>query len=51
LAGLLFITAVRLIDWKRLGYAIRASRFDAALVAATAIFISVEDSILVGYSR
>jgi SulP family sulfate permease len=51
LAGLLFITAARLIDWKRLGYAIRASRFDAALVLATAftaVFISVEDSILVG---
>ena len=51
LAGLLFITAARLIDWKRLAYAIRASRFDAILVAATAftaIFISVEDSILVG---
>jgi len=51
LAGLLFITAARLIDWKRLAYAIRASKFDAALVAATAftaIFISVEDSILVG---
>jgi SulP family sulfate permease len=51
LAGLLFITAARLIDWKRLGYALRASRFDAALVAVTAftaIFIDVEDSILVG---
>jgi SulP family sulfate permease len=51
LAGLLFITAARLIDWKRLGHAIRASRFDAVLVGATAltaIFISVEDSILVG---
>jgi SulP family sulfate permease len=51
LAGLLFITAARLIDWKRLAYAIRVSRFDAALVgvtAFTAIFISVEDSILVG---
>jgi SulP family sulfate permease len=51
LAGLLFITAARLIDWKRLGYAVRASRFDAALVAVTAftaIFIDVEDSILVG---
>jgi SulP family sulfate permease len=48
---LLFITAARLIDWKRLGFAIRASGFDAALVATTAftaIFISVEDSILVG---
>jgi SulP family sulfate permease len=51
LAGLLFITAARLIDWKRLRYAMSASRFDAALVAVTAltaIFIDVEDSILVG---
>jgi sulfate permease, SulP family len=51
LAGLLFITAARLIDWKRLGYAIRASRFDAILVFVTAfaaIFISVENSILIG---
>ncbi len=51
LAGLLFITAARLIDWKRLGYAVRASRFDAILVFVTAfaaIFISVEDSILIG---
>jgi sulfate permease, SulP family len=51
LAGLLFITAARLIDWKRLGYAVRASRFDATLVFVTAfaaIFISVEDSILIG---
>jgi SulP family sulfate permease len=51
LAGLLFITAARLIDWKRLAFAIRASRFDAALVAVTglsAIFISVDDSILIG---
>ncbi|MBV9671308.1 MAG: SulP family inorganic anion transporter [Verrucomicrobia bacterium] len=51
LAGLLFITAARLIDWKRLTYAIRATRFDAVLVfvtALSAIFISVEDSILIG---
>jgi SulP family sulfate permease len=51
LAGLLFITAARLIDWRRLFYAIRATRFDAALIfltASTAFFISVEDSILVG---
>lgn len=51
LAGLLFITAARLIDWKRLGYAIRASRFDAILVfvtALSAIFISVDESILIG---
>ena len=51
LAGLLFITAVRLVDWKRLGYALRASRYDAALVLVTAfsaIFITVEFSILIG---
>jgi SulP family sulfate permease len=51
LAGLLFITAARLIDWKRLAYAIRASSFDATLVFVTAfaaVFISVEDSILIG---
>jgi SulP family sulfate permease len=51
LAGLLFITASRLIDWKRMGYALRASRFDAILVAATgltAVFVSVDYSILVG---
>jgi SulP family sulfate permease len=51
LAGLLFITAARLIDWKRLGYAIRASRFDAILVfitAFSAIFISVDESVLIG---
>jgi SulP family sulfate permease len=51
LAGLLFVTAARLIDWKRLGYALRASWFDAALVLVTAlsaIFISVDESILIG---
>jgi len=51
LAGLLFVTAARLIDWRRLAYAIRASRFDAALVLVTAfaaVFISVENSILIG---
>ena len=51
LAGLLFITAARLIDWRRLGYALRASRFDAVLVLVTAfaaVFISVDQSILIG---
>jgi SulP family sulfate permease len=51
LAGLLFITAARLIDWRRLNYALRATRFDAALIlltGLTALFVSVEDSILVG---
>jgi sulfate permease, SulP family len=51
LAGLLLVTASRLIDWKRLSYAIRASRYDAGLVfvtALSAVFISVEFSILIG---
>jgi SulP family sulfate permease len=51
LAGLLLVTAARLIDWVRLKYAVRASRYDAGLVAVTAfaaIFISVEFSILIG---
>ena len=51
LAGLLFITAARLIDWKRLGLAFRASRSDAILVSVTAlsaVFLSVDYSILIG---
>ena len=51
LAGLLVLTAYRLVDWKRLDYAVRASRYDAGLVAVTAfaaVFISVEFSILIG---
>jgi SulP family sulfate permease len=51
LAGLLMVTAARLVDWKRLAYAMRASRYDAILVLITAfsaIFISVEFSILIG---
>ncbi len=51
LAGLLIITAVRLVDWHRLRYAVRASRYDAILVMATAfsaIFIGVETAIFIG---
>jgi len=51
LAALLFITAYRLIDWRRIAYALRASRFDAILVTVTAfsaVFISVDNSILIG---
>ena len=51
LAGLLLVTAARLVDWKRLSYAMRASRYDAGLVlitACAAVFISVEFSILIG---
>ena len=51
LAGLLLVTAFRLVEWHRLGYALRASRYDGALVLVTAlsaIFVSVEFSILIG---
>jgi len=51
LAGLLLITAARLVDWQRLHYALRASRYDAGLVLITAlssVFVSVEFSILIG---
>jgi SulP family sulfate permease len=51
LAGLLLVTAVRLIDVERLRYTLRASRYDAGLVAITALaalLIGVEFSILIG---
>jgi SulP family sulfate permease len=51
LAGILLITAAGLVDWPRLRYAVRTSRYDAILVLATAltaVFLSVEFSILVG---
>jgi len=51
LAGLLVLTAARLIDLSRLRYTFRASRYDAGLVlitALTAIFVGVEYSILTG---
>ncbi len=51
LAGLLLVTAARLIDWNRLKHTLRSSRYDAFLVMLTAfvaIFISVEYSILIG---
>ena len=51
LAGLLMVTAARLVDRRRLAYAFRASRYDAGLVLVTgiaAVFVSVEFSILIG---
>lgn len=51
LAGLLLVTAVRLINLERLRYTLRASRYDAGLVVATflsALLIGVEFAILVG---
>ena len=51
LAGLLVVTAWRLVDWRRLRYCLRATRFDAGvclITAGAAVFISVEYSILIG---
>ena len=51
LAGILLVTAAGLVDWPRLRFAVRTSRYDAILVLATAftaVFLSVEFSILVG---
>jgi len=51
LAGILLVTAYGLVDWPRLRFAVRTSRYDAILVlatASTAVFLSVEFSILVG---
>ncbi len=51
LAGILLVTAAGLIDVERIRHAVRASRFDALLVLATAlsaVIIGVEFSILIG---
>lgn len=51
LAGILIVSAWRMVDRKQLVYHFRATRFDAGIVLATAlsaIFISVEFCILVG---
>ncbi|WP_168790546.1 SulP family inorganic anion transporter [Paraburkholderia aromaticivorans] len=51
LAGLLLVTAVRLIDVERLRYTFRASKYDAGLIVLTtlaALLIGVEFAILVG---
>jgi SulP family sulfate permease len=51
LAGLLLITAARLIDVKRLGYSIKASRYDAGLVIGTAltgVLIDLDTAVLLG---
>ncbi len=51
LAGLLMVAAARLIDPPRLRYIVRGSRYDAVLLAATAmaaVFIDIEFAILIG---
>ncbi len=51
LAGVLLLTATRMIDLPDLLYHIRATRFDAIIVLATAlaaVFVSIEYCILIG---
>jgi SulP family sulfate permease len=51
LAGLLMVSAWRIVNRKELGYYLRATRFDAGIVIATAlsaVLLSVEFCILIG---
>src|SRR3990172_3663911 len=51
LAGILIVSAWRMIDYHRLIYHLRATRFDVGIVFATAfsaVFISVEFCIMIG---
>ncbi len=51
LAGILMLSAWRLVNWRQVGYYLRAMRFDAMIVLATAIAavaISVEFCVLIG---
>jgi SulP family sulfate permease len=51
LAGLLMLAAFRMVDYKQLLFHLRATRFDAGIVAATslaAVFVSVEFCIFIG---
>ncbi len=51
LAGILMVSAVRLVDRKQLLYHLRTTRFDMGIVAVTAlaaVFVSVEFCILIG---
>jgi SulP family sulfate permease len=51
LAGLLLVTAVRLVDFKRLWTTVKASRYDAGLVVVTAltgVLIDLDKAVLLG---
>jgi SulP family sulfate permease len=51
LAGLLMLAAFRMVDYKQLVFHLRATRFDAGIVIATAlaaVFVSIEFCILIG---
>ena len=51
LAGILMLTAWNMIDWRSLSYHLRTTRFDTAIVLATAISavaISIEFCVMIG---
>jgi len=51
LAGILIVSAYNMVDWRALAYHVRTTRFDRAIVAATAISavaISVEFCVMIG---
>ena len=51
MAGILMVASVRMVDWKALGYSVRASRFDAVIIAVTAVSavaVSIEFCVLIG---
>jgi len=51
LAGILMVSAYNLVDWRALAYHVRTTRFDAAIVAATAlsaVAVSVEFCVMIG---
>ena len=51
MAGILILTAYKMIDWPSLRYHLKASRFDAVIVAVTAvsaIAVSIEFCVLIG---
>jgi SulP family sulfate permease len=51
LAGLLLVTAARLVDFKRLIYTLKASRYDAGLVIITAftgVAVDLDKAVLLG---
>ena len=51
LAGILMVSAWKMVDWRALAYHLRATRFDAAIVGGTAfsaVSISIEFCVLIG---
>jgi SulP family sulfate permease len=51
LAGILMVSAWKMVDWRALAYHLRATRFDTVIVAVTAlsaVVISIEFCVLIG---